>query len=124
MSIDASKNGSTGAELLICIVKSHKRVEDIMTGFLELGIKGATVLDAKGMGQIISAEIPIFTGFKSLFPGWGVDTYMIFSVIEDRILSRAIQLVEEVCSGFEKPGVGILLTLPISRVKGLAEEIR
>lgn len=118
-----STDGYTDAELLVCVVKSHGHVEEILTGFLELGVRGATVSDVKGMGQIISFDIPIFAGFKSLFPGGGANTYMILSVIEKNLLSRAVQLVEEICGAFKTPGTGFLFTVPVTCVKGMAEEI-
>ncbi len=111
-------------QLLIVVVKDHHQVEDVLTGFLELGLRGATVIDVRGMGQIISSEIPIFTGFKSLFPGWGADTYMIMSVVDEQSREKAFQLAREVCDNFESPGSGIMFTVPVSHVEGLAEEIR
>ncbi|HMA86187.1 MAG TPA: P-II family nitrogen regulator [Desulfosalsimonadaceae bacterium] len=111
-------------QLVVIVVKDHHQVEDILTGFLELGLRGATVVDVRGMGQIISSEIPIFTGFKSLFPGWGADTYMIMSVVDSESREKAFHLAREVCDNFESPGSGIMFTLPVFHVEGLAEEIR
>jgi nitrogen regulatory protein PII len=101
----------------------HHILEEILTGFLEIGIKGATVLDARGMGQIIATDIPIFAGFKALFPGGSSGTYMILSVIEQDFIEPAIELADEVCGGLDAAGSGFLFTLPVSRVKGLAREI-
>ncbi len=111
-------------ELLVCIVKSHRQVEEMLTGFLELGIRGATVVDVKGMGQIISTQIPIFTGFKSLFPGWGTDTHMILSVVYRANVQRAFKLAQEVCGDFDKPGAGIAFTIPVNQVMGIAQELK
>jgi nitrogen regulatory protein P-II 1 len=110
-------------ELLVCIVKNHRQVEDILTGFLDVGIRGATVLDAQGMGQIIATSIPIFAGFKSLFPVGGGSTYMILSVLEQELVSKAVSVIEEVTGDFDKPGAGFLFTMPVSTVKGMAKEI-
>ncbi len=118
-----SENG-TGSELLVCIVKDHHQVEEILTGFLELGIKGATVLDARGMGQILSTDVPIFAGFKALFPGGASGTYVILSIVEHRMVEAAINLADEVCGSLARAGAGIAFTLPVERVKGLAKEIR
>jgi len=79
-------------ELLVCIIKDHHQVEEILTGFLELGIRGATVVDGRGMGQILSTDVPIFAGFKSLFPGGTSGTYMIHSVVEHELVEPAIKL--------------------------------
>lgn len=117
-----SSEPSGTLELVVCIVKNHRKVEEMLTGFLDLGIRGATVVDVKGMGQIISTQIPIFTGFKSLFPGWGADTYMILSVIDSANVDRVFKMAGEVCGDINKPGVGIAFTVPVTRVMGMAEE--
>jgi hypothetical protein len=114
---------SSGTELLVCIVKDHHQVEEILTGFLELGITGATVLDGRGMGQILSTDVPIFAGFKALFPGGSGGTYMIYSVIESKLVDDIIKLTEEICGNLENAGAGFLFTVPVSRVKGFAKVI-
>lgn len=110
-------------ELLHCIVKSHHHVEEILTGFLELGIRGATVVDVRGMGQIISKEIPIFAGFEALFPGGKSHTYLIMSVLEEEQVEEVIGMTREVCGDFSEPGSGIIFTTPVNRVIGMAAEL-
>ena len=83
--------------LLVAMVKGHRRLESVLEGFLELGLPGATVLDAKGMGQILSVELPIFSGFRSMFPGGGEETYVLMSVLSGRQVGEAVSLVSEVC---------------------------
>ncbi len=113
-----------GPELLVCIVKEHHLVEEILTGFLELGIRGATVIDGRGMGQILSTDVPIFAGFKALFPGGSSGTYMIYSVVGQGLVNEAIKLTEEICGNLDKAGAGFIFTVPVKRVKGLAKEIQ
>jgi nitrogen regulatory protein P-II 1 len=116
--------GQGRAELLVCIVKEHHQVEAILTGFLELGIRGATVIDGRGMGQILSSDVPIFAGFKSLFPGGTSGTYMIYSVVDSAIVDDVIAITEEVCGNLESAGSGFLFTLPVNRAVGFAKEIK
>lgn len=111
-------------KLLICIVKSHRQVEAILTGFVEIGVRGATVVDGRGMGQIIATSIPIFAGFKSLFPVGGGATYLVLSVLEDERVGKAQRLIEEVCGSFDEPGSGFMFTVPVSGAWGLAREIK
>ena len=111
-------------ELLVCIVMDHHQVEEILTGFLELGVRGATVVDSRGMGAILSNEVPIFAGFRTLFPGGGAGTYAILSVLAVEQVDDAMAMADEVCGGFSKPGTGFLFTVPVGRMKGLAEELR
>ena len=87
---------SSGRQLLVAVVKGHRRLELVMEGFLELELPGATVLDAKGMGQIVSTELPIFSGFRSLFPGGGEESYLILSVLTADQVDEAIGLLRDV----------------------------
>jgi len=107
-----------GRQLLIAVVKGHGRVERIMEGFLEIGVPGATVLDAKGMGQIVSKELPIFSGFRSLFPGAGEESYLILSVLTEEQVEEAMALLDDVCGGFAEKGAGIAFIVPVTRFVG------
>ena len=104
---------SAGRQLLFAAVKGHRRVESVMEGFLELGIPGATVIDAKGMGQIISTELPIFSGFRSFFPGSGEESYLILSVLKDEDVEDTIRMLRDVCGDFAEKGTGIVFTVPV-----------
>ena len=105
-------------QLLIAVVKGHRRVEAVIEGFLELGLPGATVLDAKGMGQIVSTDLPIFSGFRSLFPGSGEESYMILSVLTGDQVKEAIAMLRDVCDDFQQKGTGVVFTLPVSEFHG------
>jgi len=81
------------------------------------------VVDSRGMGSILSNEVPIFAGFRSLFPGSPAGTYTIMSVLSEEQVDDAVRLAEEVCGDFSQPGTGFLFTVPVKRFKGLAEEL-
>jgi nitrogen regulatory protein PII len=99
-------------------VKGHRRVEAVMEGFLELGLPGATVLDARGMGQIVSKDLPIFSGFRSLFPGAGEESYLILSVLTAEQVEEAMAMVRDVCGGFAEKGTGVAFILPVTDFVG------
>lgn len=105
-------------ELLICIVNDPRLLEPMLEGFLEAGISGATVIDSRGMGQILSNEIPIFTGLKTLFPGGGDGNHMIFSVMASTQIDEVIPVIQDICGHFEQPGIGVYFTIPVTRMAG------
>ena len=112
---------STNArQLVIAVVKGHRRVELVMEGFLELNLPGATVIDAKGMGEIVSTEMPIFSGFRSLFPGSGEESYLILSVLREEQVAEAIRMLRDVCGDFAEKGIGIVFTVPVTGFIGPA----
>ena len=73
---------------------------------------------AKGMGQIVSTEFPIFSGFRSLFPGSGGASYAILSVLEEKQLKEVIAMLCDVCKNFTEKGRGVVFTLPMSNFVG------
>jgi nitrogen regulatory protein PII len=110
--------------LLVFICNQPDKLEEVLEGFLEIGITGATVIDTVGMGQILSTEVPIFAGFRSLFRGASTVNKTILSVVDESSKVREAQeIIDEICGGLDQPGSGIVFTIPIENVRGLASEL-
>ena len=61
--------------LLLAVINEPERVDDIIAGFFEIGLRGATVISSEGMGNILSHDIPIFAGLQTLIRGLGFSCY-------------------------------------------------
>ncbi len=109
--------------LLFIIVLDPEKLEEILEAFLELGITGATVLDARGMGQILSEEVPIFAGLRNLFPGGQSEHSLVLSVAEESKADQLLEQIPGICGSLEGRGTGIAFTVPVSKVVGLAKEL-
>ena len=110
-------------QLLIAVINHVEQVDDILAGFVELGITGATVVNSEGMGHVLSHDVPIFAGLRSLTARSRPSNQTLFSVVADDKVDAAIALMQEVCGSLETPGAGIAFTIPVSRVVGLAAEL-
>lgn len=111
-------------QLLIAVINDIDRVEEILAGFLEIGVTGATVVNSEGMGRVLSHDIPIFAGLQTLISRSRPQNLTLFSVIADpRKVDEAIELLQEVCGRFDDPATGIAFTIPVSHVVGLAPEL-
>jgi nitrogen regulatory protein P-II 1 len=112
-------------QLLIAVINQEEKLDQILAGFLELGITGATVIRSEGMGRVLSHDVPIFAGLQTLFARARPQNQTIFSVIRDdaKVLG-AIALLQEVCGNLEDPATGIAFTVPVGQVFGLAPELR
>lgn len=106
-------------EMLICVINRPEAVDDVVAAFLEIGVTGCTIIETKGMGKIIAQDIPIFAGFKGLFPGSRESNVTIFSVMDAKLVDQAINMIEEIYIAFSEPSSGIAFSIPVSRVKGL-----
>ena len=111
-----------GKELFVCVVNRPEAVEDVIAAFLSIGVTGCTVIDSKGMGKIISQDIPIFAGFQSLFAGVRESNVTILSVMDAELVDEAIRVVEETYMSFTEPSSGIIFTVPVNKVRGVSKE--
>lgn len=110
--------------LLVFICNQPEKLEEVLEGFLEVGITGATIIDTVGMGQILSSEVPIFAGFRSLFRGAATVNKTIMSVIDgEEKVREALSILEEIIEDLDQPGSGIAFTIPIENVRGLMPEL-
>lgn len=110
-------------QLLVAVINHVEQVDDILAGFVELGITGATVVNSEGMGHVLTQDVPIFAGLRSLTTRSRPSNQMLLSVIEEEKVDAAIALIQEVCGSLTVPGAGIVFTLPVERVVGLAPEL-
>jgi nitrogen regulatory protein P-II 1 len=111
-------------QLLVAVVNHEEFVDDVLAGFVELGITGATILESRGMGRVLSREAPIFAGVRSLASQSRAENRTLLCVVEDEKADAAIAMVQEVCGDLNRPGAGIAFTVPISRVVGLSPELQ
>ena len=111
-------------ELLIVVINDVDRMDEVLAGFLEIGITGATVIDSEGMGRVLSHDIPIFAGLQTLISRSRPQNQTLFSVIDEpEKVEQAIALMQDVCGRFDDPATGIAMTVPVTRVVGLAPEL-
>ena len=54
--------------LLIMIARSEAALDELVTGMLDVGITGATVVESKGLGAILRQDMPMFAGLAALLP--------------------------------------------------------
>jgi hypothetical protein len=104
-----------------------KKLDSILSGFLQLGVTGATVIESQGMARRLSEEsaiTPVFAGLQDLISGLRPQSNTVFSVIEDReTLDAAIAMIRDTCGDMTDPGTGILFTVPVNRAVGLAPKL-
>lgn len=111
-------------QLLIAVINQEEKLDDILSGFLELGITGATVFRSEGMGRVLTHDIPIFAGLQTLLSRARPQNVTILSVIrEPEKVEGALTLLQEICGDLNSPATGIAFTLPVERVVGLAPEL-
>jgi nitrogen regulatory protein P-II 1 len=111
-------------QLLIAVINQEEKLDEILSGMIELGVTGATIIDSAGMGRVLSHDIPIFAGLEGLAARTRPRNQTIFSVIrEEEKVEAVLRLLSQVCGDLENPATGIAFTIPVTRVVGLSAEI-
>lgn len=110
-------------QMLVAVVNDPEKLDEILSGFLELGITGATIIGSEGMGRLLSHDIPIFAGLQTLISRSRPQNRTIFSVVDDEKVESAMALLQDVCGNLDAPATGIAFTIPVGRVVGLAPEL-
>jgi nitrogen regulatory protein PII len=111
-------------QLLIAVINQEEKLDEILSGFLDIGVTGATVIRSEGMGRVLSHDLPIFAGLQTLLTRARPQNVTIFSVIrEPQKVDGALALLQEICGDLNDPATGIAFTLELDRVVGLAPEL-
>ena len=105
--------------LLVYILHEDRYLTEVLEELLEIGVAGATILDAVGMLHFLSQEIPIFAGFRTILKGSKPNNKIILSVIKDKqLLEKALATIDETVGGIEKGNRGVLFSVPVDHFFG------
>ncbi len=111
-------------QLLVAVVNQPEAIDDVLSGFLELGITGATIINSEGMARVLTHDIPLFAGIQTLISRSRAQNYTIFSVIDDdEKVDAAFDVIQDVCGSMAEPGTGIVFAIPVTRAEGVAPEL-
>lgn len=112
--------------VLFIVLNETDFLDDILTKFVEVGVKGATILDSQGMASALSREgenLPLFGSLLMLMDGARPYNKTIFTLItKEDLLKKAIAGVQEVLDKNVSHSAGLMFTLPVDNVYFLAKD--
>ncbi|MGC9311724.1 MAG: hypothetical protein ACP5IA_03455 [Sediminispirochaetaceae bacterium] len=110
-------------KLVVFVLNKEELLDDVLAGYVEAGIPGATVLDSEGMGRYLTYEMPLFADFKEFMKGNKPYNKTIISLVTDEeTIPELKKLLDKITGGLEQPGTGILFTVPVDFAAGLVEQ--
>lgn len=110
--------------VLFIVLNETDYLDDILDAFVEIGVKGATILDSQGMGSAISnsgrGKEPFFGNIRNLLDNARPYNKTIFTVIEgEYLLQQAVKTVKDIIGDMSKPGIGLMFTMPVGHIYGM-----
>ncbi len=116
------------AYLLVVVLNKTEKLENILERFVDVDVRGATIIDSTGMGRTLETEIPIFGTLQEILnagKGRRPENKTLFTVIkEEKTLRDAERVVKEELSEFKEAGTGIMFALPVLDFTGLSPSLK
>lgn len=112
---------------LFIVLNQVDLLDEILERFVQVGVKGATVLDSQGMaGAMVhgrSQSIPLFGSLKTLMDGARPYNKTIFTVLEsEESVEKTVAAVQDVLDDLSPVGLGFMFSVPIGKVYGMARK--
>ena len=109
--------------LLVIITRQEDKTYDFLKLLPTVGVRGATVIEGRGMGKILRDRETIFTSIEQILSASIdlTDNVVIISLVQgEEVLASARRLAQQVFGDFARPNTGVLFVLPIADAEGLA----
>jgi len=102
--------------LLVMIASDEAAFDELVTGMLDVGLHGGTIVQSKGLGAILRQDIPIFAGLAALLPHH-TGSRMVFSLTDEKKIEAMKRFVEEMHPE-RRP---LAIVLPVEQSFGLVD---
>lgn len=110
--------------LLIAVINNEELLNELLMGWLDIGVTGSTLMESTDCLQMISHHVPIFAGFRSMTSGGMPHNKTLMTAIENEdLLNQAIAYLESICRQTQKSHQGVYFVTPLCRFGRLGTEI-
>lgn len=111
--------------LQVLILRQVDLLPELLSEFTRIGVQGSTVLDCDGalqvLGQASVDAPPIFASLRKFLNPDQEHNKMVLTVTSEEMYPALRKAVGSVIGDIEAPGTGIIFTVPITNVEGLAK---
>ena len=110
-------------ELLVLILNKTECLKSILERFMDSGIRGATILDSRGMAHSLYEynELRFTVSLRQLLDPAHKESNTVLVVVEKEQIPVVSKIVNEVTGGLDKPDTGVLFTLPVGYAEGFGK---
>jgi CBS domain-containing protein len=107
--------------LVIVIVHERTRLPDLLEAWQKIGIPGVTILKSTGgyHASTFLSRLGLGALDRLLDSEEGGQRTLLAAIDDEEMLTQAIAEAERTLDGFDRPGSGLLIILPVSQVRGL-----
>ena len=107
-------------KLVVVVLSEDSRLQALLQGLVENGIKGATIISSQGLARALEdAEDYSFLGSIKAFLDPQQYGSTVFSVIQDNQVELVSKAIKHTVGDLSQPDMGIMFTIPVDYVEGI-----
>lgn len=106
-------------QLAVFVLSKTELLDDFLIALAEHGIRGATVLDSKGMAHALPKGNSFAASLRLILTPGHEEGKTVFAVVPDEKVSVVSQVANHVCGDLSGPESGILFAIPITYTEGI-----
>lgn len=108
-------------KLAVIVLSKPSFLDPMLEEFLKKGVRGATILDSKGMAASLNSynELKFIPSLRNLIGSEQKENKTVFLVAEDDQIEQIRAIADHVTGGLDNPNTGILFTVPVDFTAGL-----
>lgn len=110
-------------QLLVLVLNKTEKLDDILKALLDIGIRGATILDSLGMARKLDRhEFSIFGSLSMIVDSDHDTSKTVFIAVQDDLVDEARETIDRVVGDLCRPDTAVLFGLPITFFDGKGPE--
>lgn len=109
-------------QMLVLVLNKTECLEELLERFVQINVKGATIIDSTGMARALSDGEntgTILGSLRYLIDPERQQSKTIFCIVKDELVDCIRKVVDDVTGGLDRPDTGILFSLPTLFVDGI-----
>ena len=110
---------------LFIVLNKTKYLDEVLAKFVEIGVKGATILDSQGMAGAMAdadVQVPNFGFLHSFMDNAKPYSKTIFTVLKnEEMVEKTVTAVKEVLGEKARKGSGFMFSVPIGKMYLMGE---
>ncbi|HBG15193.1 MAG TPA: hypothetical protein DDW93_00305 [Firmicutes bacterium] len=111
------------SQAIVIVLSDPGRTERVLKLLLESEIRGATIIESMGMGQVLEGSVPVIASIRTLLTQQRHYNQTIFAVSKHpEKVDHAIKLISEEFDDFKEPCTGMIFVVPVVKAVGLGRK--
>lgn len=110
-------------KLLVLVLNKVEYLDEILEGFADAGIGGATIIQSRGMARELyqsGHEDDMFLGsLRAILDPDREENNTVLTVVKDEQVEATVKIIERVVGDLNKPDSAIVFTVPVDFIKGI-----